>query len=393
MKKTIRDYNLFQKKVLIRCDFNVPIKDGKIIDDTRIKESLQTIRYAALNKAKVILFSHLGKVKEEKDLVKNDLLKVSERLSELLEQKIIFVPHTRGEKLEKAINELNPGDILLVQNTRYEDLTDKKESKNDQELAKYWSSLGDIFINDAFGTIHRNHASNVGIATYLPSGIGFLVEKELKELSVLNNPIHPYVVILGGAKVNDKVGTILSLSKKADYILVGGGMALTFLASKNINVGSSLVDSDSLEFSKEILEKYKDKIILPLDLVVSSSIESSESKICLVGEMSKEEKAFDIGPKTVNLFKKYLMNAKTVMWNGPLGVYEKDLYKAGTFDILNMLTTLDCTVILGGGDIVAASAKANVKDKITHASTGGGATLEYLEGKSLPGLEVISERE
>ena len=262
MKKTIRDFDLNNKKVLIRCDFNVPIKEGKIVDDNRIVESLETINYAINKNAKVILFSHLGKVKEEKDKESKSLKIVAERLSVLLNKSVVFVPFTRGPELEAAIDKMDPKDVLLIENTRFEDLNGKKESKNDFELGQYWASLGDIFINDAFGTAHRSHASNVGIASNIPSGIGFLIEKELKELSILDQPNRPYVVILGGAKINDKIEVVSSLVKKADKILIGGGMAYTFLKSKGIEVGSSIVDLDSLEFARKILDDYSNKIVL-----------------------------------------------------------------------------------------------------------------------------------
>ena len=267
--QTIRNLKLENKKVLIRCDFNVPIKNGKIIDDTRIKESLETINYCIENKAKIILFSHLGRVKDENDKKDKTLKPVAKRLSELLNKDVIFINETRGEKLEKAIEKLDCGDILLVENTRFEDIDGKKESKNDKELGKYWASLGDLFINDAFGTVHRSHASNVGIASNLKSAVGFLVEKELNVLSELKCPNKPFIVILGGSKVSDKIGVINNLVKKADYILIGGGMAFTFLLSEGFNVGNSIIDNESIEFCKDILNKYPKKIILPVDINAS----------------------------------------------------------------------------------------------------------------------------
>lgn len=270
--KSIVDLDISNKKVLIRCDFNVPIKDGKIVDDTRIKESLKTINYCIEKNAKIILFSHLGRIKTEEDLKDKTLLPVSKRLSKLLGKKVIFINETRGKKLEDAINKLAPGDVLLVENTRYEDLDGKKESKNDKELGKYWASLGDVFINDAFGTIHRAHASNVGIASNLESGVGFLVEKELNVLSSLKKAEKPFIVVLGGSKVNDKIGVIEKLIKKADYILIGGGMAFTFLQSEGFNIGSSIVDYDSLDFCSNILEKYQRKFYYLLILMLRQSI-------------------------------------------------------------------------------------------------------------------------
>ena len=388
--KTVRDFDLKDKKVLIRCDFNVPIVNGKISDNTRIVKSLDTIKYCLEQDAKVILFSHLGRIKEEIDLEKNNLKPVAKELGKLLDKKIIFIDETRGEKLEKAVANLKSGEVLLVQNTRYEDLDGKKESSNDGELGKYWASLGDIFINDAFGTIHRAHASNVGIASNLPHGIGFLVEKELSALSSLNSPKKPFIIILGGAKVTDKIGVIKNLIKKADYILIGGGMAFTFLQSEGFEIGSSVVDKDSLDFCKEILEKYQDKIILPVDVLVNTVYEDVKNpELRLISEIKDDEMGLDIGPNSINVFERYLKDAKTVLWNGPLGVCEFSNFKNGTFKIMKYLVNNDIKTILGGGDIVAASAKAKLKDKVYHASTGGGATLEYLEGKKLPGLEAM----
>ena len=388
--KTVRDFDLKDKKVLIRCDFNVPIVNGKISDNTRIVKSLDTIKYCLEQDAKVILFSHLGRIKEEIDLEKNNLKPVAKELGKLLDKKIIFIDETRGEKLEKAVANLKSGEVLLVQNTRYEDLDGKKESSNDGELGKYWASLGDIFINDAFGTIHRAHASNVGIASNLPHGIGFLVEKELSALSSLNSPEKPFIIILGGAKVTDKIGVIKNLIKKADYILIGGGMAFTFLQSEGFEIGSSIVDKDSLDFCKEILEKYPDKIILPVDVLVNTVYEDVKNpELRLISEIKDDEMGLDIGPNSINVFERYLKDAKTVLWNGPLGVCEFSNFKNGTFKIMKYLVNNDIKTILGGGDIVAASAKAKLKDKVYHASTGGGATIEYLEGKKLPGLEAI----
>ena len=274
--KTIKDINIENKKVLIRCDFNVPIKEGKIVDDTRIVSSLQTINYCLEQNAKVILFSHLGRVKEEADLEKNNLAPVAIRLSELLNREVKFIAKTRGEELETAVKNMNNQDIILVQNTRYEDLDGKKESKNDEELGKYWASLGDVFINDAFGTIHRAHASNVGIATNLPSAFGFLIEKELSALSALDNPEHPFIVILGGAKVADKIGVIDNLVKKADKIMIGGGMAFTFLKAKGYETGKSLIDEENLEFCTNVLKDYGDKIVLPIDVAVTTEFTESE---------------------------------------------------------------------------------------------------------------------
>ena len=388
--KTIRDFDLNDKKVLIRCDFNVPMKDGKIVDNTRIIGALPTIQYAIDHNAKVILLSHLGRIKEEADLAKNDLSPVAEELAELLKKDILFSEKTRGEELEATIDSMQDGDVLLIQNTRYEDLDGKKESKNDPELGRYWASLGDLFVNDAFGTIHRAHASNVGIASNLDSCIGFLIEKELNALSILDNPEHPFVVIMGGAKVADKIGVIENLVTKADKILIGGGMAFTFLKAKNIEIGKSLLDEENIYFCKKMLEKYADKIELPIDVAVTNEYTNDEKyRTKSVDNISNDEMGLDIGPETVEKYEKILATARVVIWNGPLGVYEFDKYKKGTDDILKFIVDNNIKTILGGGDIVAAASNAGLKDKVYHASTGGGATLEYLEGKKLPGLEAI----
>ena len=393
MKKTIKDFDLNNKKVIIRCDFNVPIKDGVITDDNRIVQSLTTIKYALDNNAKVILMSHLGRIKEEEDKAKNSLRIVATRLQELLGRPVVFVPTTRGPELENAVNALNPGDVLLMENTRYEDLPGKKESGNDPELGAYWASLGEVFINDAFGTCHRAHASNVGIASNLPSGLGFLVEKEYNELSVLTNPEHPFVVVLGGSKVSDKIGVIENLVTKADKIIIGGGMAYTFLKAKGVNIGKSILDEENIEFCKNILANYSDKIVLPVDNVLTKEFSNeAPNRVASVEEILEDEQGLDIGPNTVALFNSVLDTARIVFWNGPLGVYEFSNYTKGTEAVLSKLVTLNAKTILGGGDIVAAATKLGYKDKVTHASTGGGVTLEFMEGKELPGVVSINDK-
>ncbi len=392
MKKTVKDLNIDNKKVIIRCDFNVPLKDGKITDDTRIVKSLPTIKYCLEHNAKIILMSHLGRVKTKEDTTKNDLSVVATRLSELLDKDVTFINSTRGEKLEQAISNMKDRDIVLMQNTRYEDLDGKKESSCDIELAKYWASLGDIFINDAFGTLHRAHASNVGISTYLPSCVGLLVEKELNALSYLFNPDRPFMIILGGAKVSDKIGLIENLLPKCDKILIGGGMAFTFLKAEGYNIGNSLLEEESLEFCRKILKENEDKIILPVDVVCNDKYEDDLGIVKDITELTDNDMGLDIGPNTVNIFKNNLASAKTVMWNGPLGVYEFKNYVKGTDDVLTYLTEINAKTVLGGGDIVAVASSCNVTDKLYHISTGGGATLEYLEGKELPGLKNIKEK-
>lgn len=390
--RTIRDFDLENKKVIIRVDFNVPIKDGVITDDNRIRESLETINYAIEHNAKVILLSHLGRVKTEEDKEKNNLYPVAVRLSELIKKQVKFINETRGKELEEAVSNLNNGDVLLIQNTRYEDLDGKKESGNDPELGKYWASLGDIFINDAFGTSHRAHASNVGIASILPSGIGFLIEKELKIFTeVLENPKRPFIVILGGAKVSDKIGVIKNIAPLADNVLIGGGMAYTFLKAEGINIGKSLLDEDSLDFCKEMLDNYKDKIILPIDSVNSTSTEGA-GRSCFINEIKDDEMGLDIGYNTIKLFKTYLENSKTVIWNGPVGLFENPEFAKGTIGLCDILKELDAIKIVGGGDTGSAIINLGYKDAITHISTGGGASLELLEGKKLPGIEVIKDK-
>ena len=391
MKKSIRDFDLENKKVIIRVDFNVPIKDGIILDDSRIISSLKTINYAIDNKAKIILMSHLGRIKEEKDKKDNSLEIVSHRLSELLNKNVLFINNTRGKELEEAIDNLKCGEVLLMENTRFEDLEGKKESSNDIDLGKYWASLGDIFINDAFGTSHRAHSSNVGIASNIPNGIGFLIEEELNNFKILDNPKRPYTIILGGAKVSDKIGVIESLAEKCDYILIGGGMAYTFLKAQGYNIGASLLDSDSIDFCKNMLNKYKNKIILPIDSVVSKKLDG-EIKIKDNIEFKDDDIGLDIGTKTIEKFKTVLTKSNTVVWNGPLGYSEIEKYSNGTKQILNFLSKTNKIVIIGGGDTASAAINFGYKDTFTHISTGGGAALELLEGKKLPGIEVIDDK-
>ena len=394
MKKTIRDYDLSGKKVIIRVDFNVPIKDGEITDDNRIKASLETINYAISNNAKVILMSHLGRIKTEEDKIKNTLEPVALRLSELLDKEIIFVDETRGKILEDAISELKPGEILLMENTRFEDLNNKAESSNSEELGKYWASLGDIYINDAFGTSHRSHASNVGIASNLPNGIGFLIEKEIKEIEqTIKNPQRPFTVILGGSKVKDKIGVIENLVNIADYILIGGAMAYTFLKASGIEIGSSLLDEESIDFCKNILKKYSDKIILPIDSVNALEISDEVTpRECFINEIKENEIGLDIGYNTVKLFKQYLQKSKTIIWNGPLGYFEIENFSNGTKKICEVLKDIDAKKIVGGGDTGAAIIEFGYKVSVSFISTGGGASLEMLEGKKLPGIEIIEDK-
>lgn len=391
MKKTIRDFDFNNKTVIVRCDFNVPIKDNKIIDDTRIVKALKTINYLIDNNAKIILMSHLGRIKTKEDIEKNSLYPVKLKLEELLNKNIYFSSVTRGKELEDKVKSLKNKEILLMENTRFEDLEDKKESSNNEDLAKYWASLGDIFINDAFGTIHRSHASNVGIASYLDSGIGFLVEEEIKYLETVNKAKKPLTIIMGGAKVSDKLELIYSLVKKADYILIGGAMSLTFLASLGYNMGKSLVESDQIENCKDILKNYKEKIILPVDFKCFKSFDDNEYIAKKIYDFDDNDIALDIDNLTVKLYKTILNKTNTCFWNGPLGVVEKDKSKEGSLKVIEYLNKLNITTILGGGDIVGFATKENMDKNITFLSTGGGATLEYLSDKKLPGYEAIAD--
>lgn len=391
MKKTIRDYDLNNKRVIIRVDFNVPIKDGKILDNTRIKESLPTINYALKNNAKVILMSHLGRVKTLDDKLSNSLKPVSIELSKLLNREVLFIEQTRGKVLEDSIKNMKTGDVVLIENTRFEDLNGSLESNCDEKLSKYWASLGDIFINDAFGTSHRSHASNVGIASNIENGIGFLVEKEINALSnVLKNPNRPFTVILGGAKIKDKIKVIENLANIADNILIGGAMAFTFLKSQGLSVGSSLVDEESLEFASSLIKKYKSKIILPIDAIVSKSLNNKGNEV-FISDIKQDDIGFDIGSKTIEVFYEYLISSKTILWNGPLGYTENLEFQNGTKQICEILKDLDAIKIVGGGDTASSIINLGYKDCMTLISTGGGASLEFMEGKQLPGIAVISE--
>ena len=392
MKKSIESIDVSNKKVIIRCDLNVPIKDGVIQDDTRIKASLKTINYILNNNGSVIILSHLGKVKEESDKIKNSLKPVSVRLSELLNREVLFSSVTCGEELDNMARNLKSGEVLLIENTRFEDLNGNKESGCDSELAKYWASLGDIFINDAYGTCHRAHASNVGISKYLPNALGFLVLEEVNKLDgILNEGTHPFVVIMGGAKVSDKIKVIENLINKCDKLLVGGGMAFTFIKAMGYDIGSSLLDEESIDFCKGILNKYKDKIELPIDCVCSKDIDDDDFSIKDIDNISNDEMGLDIGPKTISKYCDLLKSAKRVIINGPMGVFEKDVYSKGTKEIYDCITANGIKALVGGGDSASSVNKLSNPKLFYHISTGGGATLEYLEGKILPGIAAIED--
>ena len=394
-KKVVTDLDVAGKKVLVRADFNVPMKDGAITNDNRIVQALPTINYLIENNAKVILFSHLGKVKTEEDKAKLSLKPVADRLAELLGKEVTFVPETRGEALETAIAALKDGDVLVFENTRFEDVDGKKESKNDAELGKYWASLGDLFVNDAFGTAHRAHASNVGIASNLESAAGFLMEKEIKFIGgAVDEPVRPFVAILGGAKVSDKIGVIKHLLNKADKVLIGGGMAYTFMKAQGLEIGKSLLEADKVELAKELLESAGDKLILPIDAKMAHEFgNDGEITIAKNEAFPADQMALDIGPASVELFTKELEGAKTVVWNGPMGVFELSNFAQGTIGVCEAIAKLnDAVTIIGGGDSAAAAMQLGFADDFTHISTGGGASLEYLEGKELPGVASISDK-
>ena len=387
MKKTIQDYTYKDKLVIIRCDLNVPINNGIITDDTRIKESLESINYLIEKEAKIIILSHLGKVKTEEDKKENTLYPVYLKLQEYLNTKVYFSKETRGKSLEDLVNNLKNKEVLLIENTRYEDVPNKLESSCDEELSKYWASLGEIFINDAYGTSHRCHASNVGIARLLPNAVGFLVEKEITKLDeILNENTHPYTIIMGGKKISDKTLVIDNLIKKCDYLLLGGGMCFTFLKALNKNIGESIVDEDNIEYCKNILDKYSEKIILPIDIVTKNK------EIKNIDNLNNTDIGYDIGPKTIELFNNIIIKSKRIIINGPMGVFEEKPFDKGTISIYETITNNNIKTLIGGGD-TAASANILGYNNFYHISTGGGATLEYLTGKPLPAIEIIEDKE
>ena len=393
-KKTVKDIDLKDKKVLVRVDFNVPLKDGVITDDTRIKAALPTINYVLEQGGKAILFSHLGRVKTEEDKAGKSLAPVAKRLGELLGKEVTFVPETRGAELEAAINNMKDGDVVVFENTRFEDVDGKKESKNDADLGKYWASLGDVFVEDAFGSVHRAHASTAGIPAHLPSAAGFLVEKEINYIGkAVSNPERPMVAILGGAKVSDKILVIENLLKIADKVIVGGGMCYTFAKAQGHSIGNSLVEDDRIDVAKDILAKAGDKLILPVDSVINTAF-AAEGDIKVCGEdVPDGYMGLDIGPKSVENIKAALAGAKTVVWNGPMGVFEMEPFAKGTIAVCEALAGLEgANTIIGGGDSAAAVMQLGYADKVSHISTGGGASLEYMEGKVLPGIAAIDDK-
>ena len=371
--KTIKDIDLSNKKVIIRFDYNVPIKDGVIQDDTRIIKSLKTLNYVLERASKVIILSHLGRIKSEEDKKNNSLKVVCDYLSKLINKDIAFCNYVDEENI------INNNDIIMMENTRFFDLDNKKESNNDESLSKYYASFGDVFINDAFGTCHRSNSSNVGISNYLPSCNGFLVEEEVNNLNkLLDNTNHPYVVIMGGKKVSDKIQVINNLVKKVDKLLIGGAMTFTFLKALGKNVGSSYYEEEELEYAKDLLDTYKDKIVLTTDCYIE------DKSIKNIDDFSDNNIGYDIGSNTINIFKDNLKDAKTIFFNGPMGLFEEG-YEYGTKELCEYLNTLDSYIVIGGGDTVSAVNKFVPNNKFI-ISTGGGASLEYLEGKKLPGI-------
>lgn len=393
-KKTLKDYDYAGKKVLVRCDFNVPLADGKITNDKRIVESLATIKYLIDNKARVILLSHLGRPKGQAK-PEFSLKPVANRLEELLGQEVFFLADDKvvSDKVREEVNKLTDGQVAILENTRYV----AGEEKNDSDFSKDLASLGDYYVNDAFGTSHRAHASNVGLASNLPSAVGFLVQKEIDIMAKsIEEPKRPFLAILGGAKVSDKIGVIENLLKKVDKIIIVGAMANTFLKAQGKELGTSLVEDDKLDLAKDLMEKAnqaKVDLLLPVDgLVVDEIKEGIASQVVSVDQIPADKMLVDIGPKTLEAIEKALAGAKTVVWNGPAGVFEIDDFAKGTFGIAKALAKLDGTTIIGGGDSAAAIEKAGLADEVSHVSTGGGASLELLEGKDLPGISAIEDK-
>ncbi len=393
-KKTIRDIDVKDKKVLVRCDFNVPqdIETGKITDNRRIKGALPTIQYLIDNNAKVILCSHLGRPKGEVN-EKYSLKIVAEELSNLLGKEVKLANDIIGDSAKKLVSDMKSGDVVLLENVRF----DAREEKNDREFSKELASLADIYVNDAFGTAHRAHSSTAGVAEFLPAVSGFLIEKEIKFLGdALKNPERPFIAILGGAKVSDKIAVIENLIEKVDKLLIGGGMAFTFLKAQGHKIGKSICEEDKLDLARELLEKAEKKgveIVLPIDSNVTTEYSNdTENKIVHSQDVPDGWEGLDIGPDTISKFKDILKSAKTVMWNGPLGVCEFSKYEIGTKEIATELGNIDAVTIIGGGDSAAAIEKLGLADKMTHISTGGGASLEFLEGKTLPGIECLQDK-
>ena len=386
--KRLEDINLNDKTVIIRCDLNVPMENGIITDDNRIIKSIPTIKYLYENAKSVVILSHLGRIKNKEDEKKNTLEPVCNYLSKKLNIDITFCTYL--EDVKKVVLE---NKIVMLENTRFFDLDNNKESNNDLSLAKFFASLGNVFVNDAFGVSHRNAASVVGISNYLPSYMGFLVREEIEKLNIIrNNPIKPFTVILGGSKVKDKIGLITNLIDKVDNLVIVGGMAFTFLKAMNINIGKSILDTENIDYAKDMLEKYGNKIVLPIDVYTNTEFSNNGNKVLRnVKDIKDNEIGLDIGPETIKLIENRIKNSKTVFVNGPAGAFELSNYAYGTKEIFEILKNIDSIVVIGGGDSASAAIKFGYKNAFTHISTGGGASLEYIEGRKLPGIECLSE--
>ncbi len=389
MKKTVKDIDLKNKRVLMRVDFNVPMADGKVTDDKRIKAALPTIKYVLEQGASLLLMSHLGRPKGGPD-AEFSLRAASETLAALLGIPVQMAPDCVGPEVEKLAKELKAGEVLMLENTRFH----KGEEKNDLDLAKQMASLGDVFVNDAFGSAHRAHSSTEGIARFLPAVSGFLMEQELEYLGrAVANPVHPYIAILGGAKISDKILVVETLLSKCDKLIIGGGMANTFLAAQGINMQDSLVEAESLELAKTIFSKSSDKIILPVDAIIADKFDAeANTQIVDVDKIPAGWRMLDVGPKTLELYKSSLDGVKLVVWNGPVGVFEMPKFAEGTFALARMLADSGAITVIGGGDSASAVKKAGVAKQMTHVSTGGGASLEFLEGKELPGVAALLDK-
>ncbi len=389
MKKTVKDIDLKNKRVLMRVDFNVPMADGKISDDKRIKAALPTIQYVLEHGASLLLMSHLGRPKGGPE-PEFSLKAASESLSALLGKPVQMAPDCVGAEVERMAQALKSGDVLMLENTRFH----KGEEKNDLELAKQMAALGDVYVNDAFGSAHRAHSSTEGVARFLPAVSGFLMEQELEYLGrAVANPEHPYIAILGGAKISDKILVVETLASKCDKLIIGGGMANTFLAAQGLNMQDSLVEAEAIETAKTLLAKLGDKLILPVDAIIADKFDAeANTQIVDVNKIPAGWRMLDVGPKTLELYKTSLSGVKLVVWNGPVGVFEMPKFSEGTFALARMLAESGAITVIGGGDSASAVKKAGVAKQMTHVSTGGGASLEFLEGKKLPGVEALLDK-
>jgi len=392
--KVLQDMDVTNKKVVVRVDYNVAVKDGKILDDSKIKKSLETINYLLDKNCKIILLSHFGKVKKEEDKRKNSLKVVAERLNELVSTNVIFSPTTRSSSLEMKVMDLQPREILMLENTRFEDVPNNFESGNDPQLAAYFASLGDVFVMDAFASAHRSHASTVGITSFIPSCAGFLVQKEIEMLQkYVLNPEHPFTIVMGGAKVEDKLPIMEKLLPKCDYLLLTGGLANSALRSLGLNIGESLctTSNELLSKVKDILVKYKNKVILPYDAIVSKKYMEDYVDSKSINHIANDEVIGDVGPNTLKKYEEIFNKSKTIFVNGTCGIYEEPKFSNGTLELFRLLSSCGASVILGGGDCVSAATKFNMQDKFTYVSTGGGATLEYIVKESLPAIDAIDK--